>query len=271
MTHTADPTPDNPFLARLRAGRTTLMLGIRAARTTDVVRMARSTGHHAVMIDLEHSAMSIQTAAELSAAAHDLGLHAFVRTPERDYGSIGRLMDGGAHGIVAPRVESAQEARSLARACRFPPHGQRSQLASIPMLGMKPTLARVLNPLADAATVVQVIVETPAGVDAAGEIAAEDGVDILVLGANDFTAELGIPGEYAHPAVRTAVTTVAAACARNGKLFMLAGVGDPATYESLAALGACPLMLTGMDTELLYSAMQLRADALLDATRETVT
>jgi 2-keto-3-deoxy-L-rhamnonate aldolase RhmA len=254
---------ESPFLARLRAGQTTLMLGIRASRTTDVVRMARSTGHHAVMIDLEHSAMSIQTAAELSSAAHDLGMHAFVRTPEQDYGSIGRLMDGGAHGIVAPRVESADQARTLARACRFPPYGQRSQLASVPMLGMKPTPARELNPLLDASTVVQIIVETPAGVAAASEIAAVDGVDILVLGANDFTAELGIPGEHGHPAVREAVAAVAHACQESGKLFMLAGVGDPAIYASLAALGACPLLLTGMDTELLYAAMQRRTDSLL--------
>jgi hypothetical protein len=47
----------NPFLGRLRAGRLTLMMGIRSARTPDAVRVARATGHHAVLIDLEHSAM----------------------------------------------------------------------------------------------------------------------------------------------------------------------------------------------------------------------
>jgi 2-keto-3-deoxy-L-rhamnonate aldolase RhmA len=259
----------SPFLERLRAAETTLMLGIRASRTTDVVRMAASTGHHAILVDLEHSAMSVQTATELCAAAHDLGLRAFVRTPERDYGVIGRLLDGGAHGIVAPRVESSAEASMLARACRFPPVGQRSQLASLPMFGMKPTPARVLNPTVNASTVVQVIVETPAGVDAADEIAAVDGVDILVMGANDFTAELGRPGDYGHPDVRDAVAIVAQACQRHGKLFMLAGIGDRAIYDSLAALGACPLLLTGMDSELLYSAMQQRAESLLTAPVET--
>ena len=118
------------------------MLGIRGARTTDIVRVAPSTGHHAVLVDLEHSTMSLEVAAALCSAAHDLGLVPFVRTPEREYGAIGRLLDGGAHGIVAPRIETAEEAATVVAACRFPPRGQRSQLASVPSLGMRPTPAQ---------------------------------------------------------------------------------------------------------------------------------
>jgi hypothetical protein len=57
------PLPGNSLLDRLRAGEPTFMLGIRGSRTTDVVRIARSTGHHAILVDLEHSAMPIDTAA----------------------------------------------------------------------------------------------------------------------------------------------------------------------------------------------------------------
>jgi hypothetical protein len=49
----------NPFLDRLRAGQLTLMLGIRCSRTSDVVRIAHATGHHAVLVDLEHSAIPL--------------------------------------------------------------------------------------------------------------------------------------------------------------------------------------------------------------------
>ncbi|MCW2757507.1 MAG: hpcH/HpaI aldolase/citrate lyase family protein [Nocardioidaceae bacterium] len=250
------------FAARLRAGEPTYMLGIRGARTTDVVRMARSTGHHALMIDLEHSAMSVQTAVDLCSAAADLGLWAFVRPSERDYGTIGRVLDGGASGVVVPRVETAEEARSVARACRFAPRGQRSQVASLPQLGMRPTPAAELNPQVDDATFVQVIVETPLGVANAEQIAAQDGVDMLVLGANDFTAELGEPGNYAHPAVRQAVVDLVAACRRHDKLVMVAGIGDRVVHRELAALGAAPLVLTGMDTDLLYGALRARVEAL---------
>ena len=172
------------------------MMGLRAARTPDIVHIARSTGHHAVMVDLEHSTMPVDVAAMLCVTADALGMAAFVRVPEREYGMIGRLLDGGAHGIVAPRVETVDEARTVARACRFAPRGQRSQTAMVPQLGMRPTPARELNPALDDAVMVQILIETPAGVARAGEIAAVAGVDMLAFGANDFTAELGVPGQY---------------------------------------------------------------------------
>jgi 2-keto-3-deoxy-L-rhamnonate aldolase RhmA len=253
---------DNPFLDRLRAGEPTFMLGIRGSRTPDVVRIAAATGHHAVLIDLEHSAMSIDVAAQLCAAAGDLGLTPFVRIPERDYGSIGRLLDGGAQGIVAPRVETASEAQTISRACRFPPRGQRSQITTVPQLGMRPTPAASSNPALDAQTIVQILLETPEGIANADAIARIDGVDMLAIGANDLTAELGAPGAYEHPAVRDAVASAADACRRNGKLLMLGGVGDRSVVASLSALGACPLVLTGMDTELLFTAARSRVESL---------
>jgi 2-keto-3-deoxy-L-rhamnonate aldolase RhmA len=249
------------FTERLRAGQLTLMMGIRSARTPDAVRIARATGHHAVMIDLEHSAMPADTAAQLAAAAHDIGLTPLVRIPEGDYGIIGRLLDGGASGIIAPRVEDAAQALAIARACRFAPRGQRSQLAMVPQLGMRPMTAVELNPQLDAATVVTVLLETPASLDQADAIAAVDGVDLLAIGANDLTAELGVPGQYGHPLVRDAVASAAEACRRHGKLLMLGGVGDLATLAGLTGLGACPLYLTGTDSDLLYAGALARVRA----------
>jgi 2-keto-3-deoxy-L-rhamnonate aldolase RhmA len=249
----------NAFLGRLRAGQLTLMMGIRSARTPDAVRVARATGHHAVLIDLEHSAMPADTAAQLAATAFDLSVMALVRIPERDYGVIGRLLDGGACGIVAPRVEDASQARDVARACRFAPRGQRSQLAMVPQLGMRPTEAASLNARLDEGTVVVVLVETPAGLEQADQIAAVDGVDMLAIGANDLTAELGVPGQYDHPLVRSAVQGAAGACRRHDKLLMVGGVGDLSILGELAGLGACPLFLTGTDSDLLYAGAAARA------------
>ena len=128
----------NMFLARLQAGELTLMLAIRSGRTSEVVRIAKATGHHAVLVDLEHSGISVAIAGEMCATANDLGMMPFVRIPERDYGIIGRLLDSGAVGIVAPRVETVEEAEDISRACRFPPFGRRSQLAMVPQFGMRP-------------------------------------------------------------------------------------------------------------------------------------
>jgi 2-keto-3-deoxy-L-rhamnonate aldolase RhmA len=235
------------------------MLGIRSSRTADIVHIARETGYHAIMVDLEHSTMSLDVAAGLCVTAGDLGMTAFARVPEREYGVIGRLLDGGAHGIVAPRIETAEQARAVAGACRFPPRGQRSQLAMVPQLGLRPTPASALNPALDAATIVQILIETPAGIANADAIARLDGVDMLAIGANDLTAELGVPGRYDDPRVRDAVAAAADACGRYGKLLMVGGIGDLAILEDLVPLGICPLQLAGTDTDLLFAAASARA------------
>jgi 2-keto-3-deoxy-L-rhamnonate aldolase RhmA len=253
----------NEFLDRLRGSEPTLMLAIRSSRTADVVRIAKSTGHHAVMIDLEHSTMSLDVAASLCATAGDLGIFPFVRVPEREYGALGRLLDCGAQGIIAPRVETAAEAATVARACRFAPRGQRSQLATVPLAGMRPTPAATLNPALDDATIVQILIETPAGVANADEIAAVDGVDMLAFGANDFTAEIGVPGCHDDPRVTEAVAALAAAGKRHDKPLMAGGIPDPARLRELDALGACPLRLTGTDTDMLYAGAAARAERFL--------
>ncbi|HEX4087229.1 MAG TPA: aldolase/citrate lyase family protein [Trebonia sp.] len=253
----------NAFLDRLRGADPVLMLAVRSSRTADVIRIATSTGHHAVMIDLEHSTMSLDVAAGLCATAADLGLFPFVRVRERDYGALGPLLDGGAQGVIAPRVETVAEATAVARACRFAPRGQRSQLATVPQFGLRPTPAATLNPALDDATVVQILIETPAGVARADEIAAVAGVDMLGFGANDFTAELGVPGQYADPRVTDAVTALAVAARRHDKPLMVGGIADPALLRDLDALGVCPLRLTGTDTDMLYAGAAARAERFL--------
>jgi 2-keto-3-deoxy-L-rhamnonate aldolase RhmA len=249
-----------PMLAALRAGRPQYMLGIRSSRTTEIVRIAKSTGHDTIMIDLEHSAMPIDIAAQLCATASDLGLTALVRVPEHEYGVIGRLLDGGAHGIIAPRIETAEQALLVAEAVRFPPLGHRSQLAMVPHFGMAPTPATVLNPELNRLAVVKVLIETPLGVRNAGEIAAVDGIDILGVGANDFSSELGVPGQYGHESVREGIRAVIDAAHAHGKLAMLGGVGDLVLFAEYLALGLCPMLLTGMDTDLLFEQARVRVE-----------
>ena len=190
----------NPVLDRLRDGHLTkILLCTRRARRRGSGSARAHHRHRALPIDRDTRAMPIDTAAQMSAVAGDIGLTALVRIPEREYGVAGRLLDGGAHGIIAPRVESADQARLIVEACRFPPHGHRSQLASVPQFGMRPDPGGAVNPALDAMTTVQVVIESPPGVEPPPRIAAVPGVDMVALGTNDLTAELGIPGRLPAP------------------------------------------------------------------------
>ena len=128
---------------------------------------------------------------------------------------------------------------------------------------MRPTPAATLNPALDDATIVQILIETPAGAASADEIAAVDGVDMLAFGANDFTAELGLPGQYGDPRVTEAIAALGAACARHGKPLMVGGIPDPTLLARLAPLGVCPLRLTGTDTDMLYAGAAARTERFL--------
>lgn len=247
-------------LARLAAGEPVLAIGVRAARTADIARIASASGYGVVWIDLEHSSMGIDLAAGIAATAHDLGLAAWVRVPERDCGVIGRLLDGGATGIIAPKVETADEARLFADACRFPPRGQRSQIALLPQHGFARMPASELTARANDAVALQILLESASGIAHAEAIAAVDGVDILGIGINDLTADLGCPGDYRHPDVRAACERVAAAAAAHGKVAIVGGVPDPAYFLELVGIGFAPLIFAGIDTDILASGVAARAE-----------
>ena len=181
--------------------------------------------------------MPIDTAALICAAALDLGLAPFARIPEREYGVIGRLLDGGVLGIIAPRVETAEEAQEIVAACRFPPFGHRSASCHA---GSRRFSRRCrpeeFNRTMNQATVVKILLESPRGIENAEAIAALPGVDIVGIGTNDLTAEMGVAGQFRHPDVRKAHESAIAACRRGAKApgdrrhrrLCLCGGADPA-------------------------------------------
>jgi 4-hydroxy-2-oxoheptanedioate aldolase len=243
---------------RLSRGVPIAALGIRSSRTAEIARIARSCGYHAIWVDLEHSTLSIDTAALICAAALDLGLASFTRIPEREYGVIGRLLDGGVLGIIAPRVETVEQAQDVVAACRFPPLGHRSAIATLPHMDFGKLPAEQFNRAMDRATVVKILIESPRGIENLAAIAALPGVDLIGIGTNDLAAELGVAGQVRHPDVRRAHESAIAACQRAGKPLAIGGVGDAAYAAELIRLGASPFLFAGIDTELLLGAARER-------------
>jgi 2-keto-3-deoxy-L-rhamnonate aldolase RhmA len=246
------------LMERLARGRPVAALGVRSSRTAEIARIASSTGHQAIWVDMEHSTMSVDTAAMICASALDLGLVPFIRPPERDLGIIGRLLDGGALGIIAPRVETVEEAQDIVAACRFPPFGHRSAIATLAHLDFKKMPGEQLYEELNHATVVQILLESPRGIENVEAIAALPGVDMVAIGTNDLTAEMGMPGQFQHPEVRKAHETAIAACRRARKPLVIGGIADLAYAAELIRFGAAPFLFTGIDTDLLLGAARDR-------------
>jgi 2-keto-3-deoxy-L-rhamnonate aldolase RhmA len=251
--------PERAVLRRLVEGEPLLSLGIRNARTAEIVRMAKAAGFGVVWIDLEHSSITVDCAVQIMASAADLGMEAWVRVPEREYGVIGRLLDGGATGIVAPRVETVEEAQKVVSAARFPPLGQRSQIGLLPQAGYRRMSAAELMRRADLATTVHILIESGEGVRNANAIAALEGVDALHVGMNDLSVDLGHVDQLRHADVLGACRRVIAAAQDRGKLAVVGGVSDPALFEELLSAGAVPVVFAAIDTDLLAAGLSQRA------------
>jgi 2-keto-3-deoxy-L-rhamnonate aldolase RhmA len=264
MQHEAEPwLVARHAVERLIQGQPVAALGVRTSRTPEIARIAHATGHHAIWVDLEHSSMPIDVATMICACAFDLGMAPFVRVPEGEYGVIGRLLDGGVLGIIAPRIETVEQAQAIVAACRFPPGGHRSAIATLPQMKYRKLPPGQLYHEMNRATVVKILIESPRGIENIEAIASLPGVDIVGIGSNDLAAETGCAGDVRHPDVRRLHEAALAGCRRAGKPLAIGGIADNAYAAELIRLGAVPFMFTGIDTDILLNAAHDRVRASL--------
>jgi 2-keto-3-deoxy-L-rhamnonate aldolase RhmA len=112
--------------------------------------------------------------------------------------------------------------------------------------------------MANDETLVIVMLETPAAIAKADAIAAVPGVDVVLIGTNDLTAEIGIPGQYADSRVEDAYRSVITACKKHGKHPGMGGVYETKLMEKYIKFGM-RFILSGSDTSFLISGGTERA------------
>ena len=246
---------------RLAEGKLSLGLAIKLARGVEIAKVMKTAGYDWLFLDLEHGAMSTETASQIAIAALDVGIAPLVRVPKGEYGLATRLLDSGAMGIIVPHVDSAAEARELVQRLKYFPAGRRSVASVMPHFDFKPVKVGDLVETINRTSLVVAMIESPEAVEAVDAIAAVEGVDVLLIGVGDLSNELGLPGGADHPLVLEAVQRVAAACRVHEKWFGFGGVGDAKVAASFIAEGA-RFILAGADGPMLIEAASRRASAL---------
>ncbi|MFG1421663.1 HpcH/HpaI aldolase family protein [Roseixanthobacter liquoris] len=256
----AKPSPivRNRTKQLLLDGELALGMGLRQARTVDIAAIAQSADFDWLFIDMEHNSMSVDTAAQICAAALDTGVTPIVRVPGHEHFHASRVLDAGALGIVVPHVNTAEEAQAVVSFCRFPPAGRRSVAGGQPQLRFATLAMAEAVALINDEILVVVMIETPEGVENVDAIAAVPGVDVLLVGGSDLSAEYGIPGEFDHPRIVAAFEKTSAACERNGKILGLGGIYDHAIMERYIKMGS-QFILSGSDLSFLVAGARLRS------------
>jgi 4-hydroxy-2-oxoheptanedioate aldolase len=229
---------------RLEQGELSLGVGIRVVRSVEVAKAMKSAGFDWLFIDLEHGALSIETASQMCLAALDTGISPLVRVPNGEYSLATRLLDNGAVGVVVPHVETAKEASDIADRLRYPPLGHRGVFSMMPQFDYRPTanLTASLN----RANLIAVMLESANAIDNAEAIAAVPGIDILLIGTNDLSIEMGVPGELGHAKIVDAYARMIAACQKHAKWPGMGGVYDDELMMRYISMGA-RFILSGSD------------------------
>jgi 4-hydroxy-2-oxoheptanedioate aldolase len=165
------------------------------------VRALAQAGLDYVVIDLQHGGSVEADLATMTTAIRLAGAAPLGRVRYAHPADIGRALDLGCDGVIVPNVESAEQARTVAGACRYPPAGYRS--AGGVLAGPDPLCI--------------VMVESTRAVGDLAATLAIDGVDCIYVGPRDLSLSLGCPLDPSDPVLRAELEKIWAQCAAAGK------------------------------------------------------
>ncbi|KAH8424404.1 HpcH/HpaI aldolase family protein [Aspergillus melleus] len=209
--------PQLRLLNALRANAKPIMtfLGLPSFRTAQIVAQ---TGVDGIIIDCEHGHISDDSMHSSTAAIAALGVSPLVRLRMTHSDLIKRALDAGAHGIVVPQINTAEEAKAVVSYAKFPPRGLRGQGSAFPAITHGIDLPTYLE-TANETLITCLQIESKAGVDNVDAICAVPGVDMLFIGPNDLALSiLGyVPAKGDEPAFVDAIEKIVAAARKHGK------------------------------------------------------
>ncbi|OHE96513.1 HpcH/HpaI aldolase [Colletotrichum orchidophilum] len=214
----------NSFKEKLLRNEVASTLSVRLVKSVELPMIAKTAGFDGILVDMEHSSFDLETTSQLCTAALYAGIAPIVRAPSKNPFFVSRILDGGALGIIVPHIRSVQDAQDVVSAAKFQPVGSRSSTNCLPHYQFRSIPAKVSNPVMNDATLVIPMIETIEALDLVEEIAAVDGVDSLLVGTNDLTAEMGIPGDFESPMVSEAYERTIAACNKHEKWVGIGGL-----------------------------------------------
>lgn len=173
---------------------------------TPVCEMMAKAGFDWLVVDMEHTAIDVWQAQQLIQVIDLAGCVPLVRVGANDPLIIKRAMDSGAHGVIVPMVNTAEEARQAVAAVRYPPCGTRGVgLGRAQDYGMG---FQSYKDWVQQESIVIVQIEHIRAVENIEAILAVDGVDGFIVGPYDLSGSLGHPGDFDHPTVIAALSKV---------------------------------------------------------------
>jgi len=198
----------NLLKKRLLSGETVIGTMVQELRTPAIAQILKQVGFDFFMIDMEHGAYSLETAADIIRVGRLLDMCPLVRVGSLEYFLIAQPLDQGAMGIMLPRIETRKEVEKLVELMKYPPWGKRGCSSDAPhaeyIFGDLTEFVNVNNE--DTLVIAQI--ERKAAVEHIDDLLSIPGVDVALIGPEDLSVSLGIPGQNLHPMMVEAIDKV---------------------------------------------------------------
>jgi 2-keto-3-deoxy-L-rhamnonate aldolase RhmA len=257
----------NRLKATLQAGDIALGTIVWDTRGRGVMHTLAAAGMNFAWICTEHSAFNLETVVDLVAHAHAAGITPIVRIPDLQYEHVTRLLDSGCQSLILPHIKSGAEVRRFIELSKYYPQGRRGMAiyagasTDYEEIDLQAAMAH-----ANANTLLAVMIETREALENADEILI-DSIDLAVVGHQDLTQSLGIPGQYTSPILREATDKVRLLCAARGIAF----TGVAAKSEDLKSVveSGAQFILYGTDLILMRREAERAAQALAPFRKRT--
>jgi len=175
-----------------------------------IAEIMAQAGFEWLTIDMEHSTITLAEAQNLIQVIGHSGAVPLVRVEENNPTFIKRIMDAGAHGVIVPMVNSAEEARRAVSAVKYPPTGHRGVGLSRAQ-GYGFDFEKYKNWLSEESIVI-VQIEHINAIEHLEDILTTQGVDGSIIGPYDLSGSLGYPGEFEREEVKVALKRYEEVC-----------------------------------------------------------
>ncbi len=243
----------NQFKAALKSGERA-QIGLWLGLTDPIcAEICAGAGFDWLLIDGEHAPNDVRSVLTQLQAVAPYPVHPIVRPVSGDVQLIKQLLDIGAQTLLVPMVESAEQAKLLVSAMRYPPAGIRGVGAALARASQWNRVTNYLHEANDEMCLL-VQVETRAGLENLDAIAAVEGVDGVFIGPSDLSAALGHLGKPGHAEVQNAIEDAIRRIRASGRAAGILSTDEIQSHRYLS-LGST-FVAVGLDGNLLMRATQ---------------
>jgi 4-hydroxy-2-oxoheptanedioate aldolase len=222
------------------------------SRDPAMVEIVGLAGFDFAILDMEHSALSIESVEDLIRMAAVRGIDSIVRVPETSESAISGPLDAGASGVLIPHVDTKKQAEEAVFLSKFSPLGERGMDVYARAADYSHLPKEIYLKEANRRTLLIIQIEGKKGVENLDDILSVKGLDTIFVGPYDLSQSLGVPGEIDHPKVAEKIKQVVGKVRKAG-LSLGIYVDDVETAKRWINLGVQFIALL-MDTVIFFQA-----------------